>query len=83
MYAESNRVTFTDDVFSPHHFIDKFSAFTKSVPGRTTALGKDIASLTTSLPLRIFIKIAESRMDVMKVFITDAEGSPYAGGVLT
>lgn len=82
-YEESNRVAFTDDVLTPDHFLDKISAFTQSAPGRMTTLGKEIASLTTSLPPGIFIKIAESKMDSMKALITGAEGLPSAGGLFT
>jgi baculoviral IAP repeat-containing protein 6 len=37
--------------------------------------------LTTSLPPGIFLKIGESRQDVMKVLIIEVEGTPYAGGL--
>lgn len=44
-------------------------------------ISKEVATLTTSLPVGIFLKIAESRSDVMKVLIVGSEGSPYAGGL--
>jgi ubiquitin-protein ligase len=48
--------------------------------GRMNTISKEVATLTTSLPTGIFLKIAESRSDVMKVLIVGSEGSPYAGG---
>lgn len=44
-------------------------------------ISKEVATMTTSLPTGIFLKIAESRSDVMKVMIVGSEGSPYAGGL--
>lgn len=78
-YTEANRVAFTNDVLSQHDFINQFSVIRQSRPSRATALCKEIAILNTSLPPGIFVKIAGSRFDVMKVLITGAEGSPYAG----
>ncbi|KUJ08581.1 UBC-like protein [Mollisia scopiformis] len=46
-----------------------------------SALMKEIASLTTSLPPGIFLKISESRPDVMKALIAGVEGSVYEGGL--
>ena len=45
------------------------------------ALRKEIASLTTSLPDGIFVKISESRPDVMKVLIVAVDGTPYESGL--
>lgn len=81
VFTEAYKVTFTDDVLSGHNFHAEFSKLTSSPPGRMVALGKEIASLTTSLPSGIFLKIAEARPDVMKVLIVGAEGSHYAGGL--
>jgi len=80
-YIKENRVTFTDDVLTTHHFHKAFSAVKGSNVGRLSTIGKEIANMTTSLPPGIFLKIAESRSDVMKVLIIGPEGGPYAGGL--
>jgi hypothetical protein len=60
----------------------EFVALTTSPKkGRMNTISKEVATLTTSLPTGIFLKIAESRSDVMKVLIIGSEGSPYAGGL--
>ncbi|KAE8449676.1 hypothetical protein EG329_007451 [Mollisiaceae sp. DMI_Dod_QoI] len=84
-YTESNRVTFTEAVLTDHSLWKRYSQSTKPEPepGRMRVLSKEIASMTTSLPPGIFLKISESRPDIMKVLITGAEGSPYAGGLFT
>jgi len=81
IYTETNRVTFSDEILLGHRFYDDFSKLKSSPPGRMLMLSKEIASLTTSLPPGIFLKIADSRTDVMKVLIVGAEGSPYEGGL--
>jgi baculoviral IAP repeat-containing protein 6 len=76
-----NRVTFTDDVLASHRYHKAFSAVKDSNIGRLSTIGKEIANMTTSLPPGIFLKVAESRSDVMKVLIVGPEGGPYAGGL--
>lgn len=83
-YCEDNRVTFTDDVLSLHRFSTQFNGLKSSnTKGRLSAIGKEIANMTTSLPSGIFLKVAESRSDVMKALIVGIEGTPYAGGLFT
>ena len=80
-FHQENRVSFTDDVLQGHMFYSQFSKLKNSAPGRMIALGKEIANLSTSLPPGIFLKIGESRQDVMKALIVGVEGTPYAGGL--
>ncbi len=47
---------------------------TSSPPGRMAVLRREIASLPTSLPDGILVKISESRPDVMKVLIQGFDG---------
>lgn len=82
-FSEKNRVTFTDDVLTNHRFTKYFPSLRNSSRERMLAIGKDISSMTTSLPAGVFVKVAESRADVMKVLIVGVEGSPYAGGIFT
>ena len=74
-------MTFTDEVLLCHRYADNFKALQTSKRGRLTTISKEIATLKTSLPTGIFLKVAESRSDVMKVLIIGSEGSPYAGGL--
>ena len=81
-YCDDHRVTFTDDVLTLHRFSTQFNALKDSnTKGRLSAIGKEIANMTTSLPSGIFLKVAESRSDVMKAMIVGIEGTPYAGGL--
>ncbi|KAH7336439.1 hypothetical protein BKA65DRAFT_553089 [Rhexocercosporidium sp. MPI-PUGE-AT-0058] len=80
-FADDNKVTFTDEVLLHHRYTDHFKALQTSNRGRLTTISKEIATLKTSLPTGIFLKVAESRSDVMKVLIIGSEGSPYAGGL--
>ncbi|RDW76134.1 hypothetical protein BP5796_06955 [Coleophoma crateriformis] len=81
-FCESNRVTFTEDVLTPHKYHSLFtrSKFTTK-SGRMATIGKEIATMTTSLPPGIFLKVAESRSDVMKILIVGGDDSPYSGGL--
>ncbi|KAF4624608.1 hypothetical protein G7Y89_g13561 [Cudoniella acicularis] len=78
-YSKTNNLTFTDEVLDSHHFEKEFSKNTDSPRGRMAALWKEIANLTTSLPPRIFIKVSESRPDIMKVLIIEVEGTHEGG----
>ena len=82
-YAEENRVTFTDEVLKNHHHQRSIVgiATADSHRGRLNTIGKEIANMTTSLPVGIFLKVADSRTDIMKALIVGVEGSPYAGGL--
>ncbi len=82
-YMEENRVMFTDDVLKFHRYHRDFSDLRESGKGRLNTINKEIATMMTSLPTGIFLKIAESRSDVMKFLIVGVEGSPYAGGLFT
>jgi hypothetical protein len=80
-FSEANRVTFTDDVLVHHRFKQTFPSLKSSNQNRMLVIGREISSMTTSLPAGVFVKVAESRSDVMKVLIIGVEGSPYAGGL--
>lgn len=80
-FSEANRVTFTDDVLMNHRFKQEFTNLKSSNQNRMLVIGREISSMTTSLPAGVFLKVAESRSDVMKVLIVGVEGSPYHGGL--
>ncbi|TNY17926.1 hypothetical protein DMC30DRAFT_419335 [Rhodotorula diobovata] len=44
-------------------------------------LAKELAVLSTGLPPGIWVRVDESRIDVIKCLIAGPEGSPYAGGL--
>lgn len=82
-FSDQNKVTFTDDVLKNHRFTKSFPSLRHSSKDRMIAISKEISNMTTSLPAGVFVKVAESRADVMKALIIGVEGSPYAGGIFT
>lgn len=82
-FSENNRVTFSDEVLTLHKYGPSSHLVKDSKKGRLSTISKEIATLRTSLPPGIFLKVAESRSDMMKVLILGSEGSPYAGGLFT
>ncbi|KAI0638576.1 ubiquitin conjugating enzyme family protein [Trametes polyzona] len=54
------------------------------IPKRSLAIAKELAVLTTNLPVAwnssIFLRVDESRVDVIKALITGPEGTPYYNG---
>ncbi|RDL38301.1 uncharacterized protein BP5553_02641 [Venustampulla echinocandica] len=80
-FTEAKQVTFTDDVLVNHRLSHEWCKIQSPPPGRMTGLWKEIASWTTSLPPGIFVKVSDSRPDVMKILIIGVPGSPYAGGL--
>lgn len=80
-FAKDNKVTFSDDVLQNHRYATDVTALQSSNRGRLNTISKEIATLKTSLPPGIFLKVADSRSDAMKVLMIGSEGSPYAGGL--
>ncbi|OSD04457.1 ubiquitin conjugating enzyme family protein [Trametes coccinea BRFM310] len=54
------------------------------IPKRSLAIAKELAVLTTNLPVTwnssIFLRVDETRVDVIKALITGPEGTPYHNG---
>ncbi|GBE80076.1 ubiquitin conjugating enzyme family protein [Sparassis latifolia] len=54
------------------------------IPKRSLAIAKELAVLTTNLPVdwnsSIFMRVDETRVDVIKVLVTGADGTPYHNG---
>jgi len=55
-----------------------------NIPKRSVAIAKELAILTTNLPVAwdssIFLRVDETRVDVIKCLITGPEGTPYHNG---
>ncbi|KAF5321022.1 hypothetical protein D9619_001097 [Psilocybe cf. subviscida] len=54
------------------------------IPKRSLAIAKELAILTTNLPISwgssVFLRVDESRVDVIKALITGPEDTPYHNG---
>jgi len=54
------------------------------IPKRSLAIAKELAVLTTNLPVAwdssVFLRVDEARVDVIKVLIIGPEGTPYQNG---
>nr|GAT55606.1 predicted protein [Mycena chlorophos] len=50
-------------------------------PNKRLHLLKELATMATSLPEGIFVRVDEVRNDAIKVMIAGPEGTPYAGGL--
>ncbi|KAF9009093.1 ubiquitin conjugating enzyme family protein [Cyathus striatus] len=54
------------------------------IPKRSLAIAKELAILSTNLPVAwdssIFLRVDETRVDVIKALITGPEGTPYYNG---
>ena len=58
-YAEENRVTFDDDVLKNHRYLSEINNLKSSTSrGRLVTIGKEVATMTTSLPAGIFVKVS-------------------------
>ncbi|TFK43556.1 hypothetical protein BDQ12DRAFT_675170 [Crucibulum laeve] len=77
-----------DDDPTPHYkfyFNNEARMLANSdIPKRSLAIAKELAILTTNLPVAwdssIFLRVDESRVDVIKALITGPEGTPYYNG---
>ncbi|KAF9481960.1 hypothetical protein BDN70DRAFT_875580 [Pholiota conissans] len=54
------------------------------IPKRSLAIAKELAILTTNLPVSwgssIFLRVDETRVDIIKALVTGPEGTPYQNG---
>jgi ubiquitin-protein ligase len=67
-----------------HHWNSMFKGKYSPQPSKMIRLAQEIADLNSSLPIdytnSMFVRADEERIDVMKVMIFGAEGTPYASG---
>jgi hypothetical protein len=58
-FAEENRVTFDDGVLKNHRYLNEIKNLKSSnTKGRLVTIGKEVATMTTSLPPGIFVKVS-------------------------
>ncbi|KAF8627164.1 hypothetical protein AX15_004484 [Amanita polypyramis BW_CC] len=77
-----------DEDSTPHykfHFNNEARMLANSdIPKRSLAIAKELAILTTNLPVAwdssIFLRVDETRVDIIKALITGPEGTPYYNG---
>ncbi|KAL5530457.1 hypothetical protein ACEPAF_6715 [Sanghuangporus sanghuang] len=77
-----------DDEYSPsfkHYFNQEARMLANAdIPKRALAIAKELAVLTTNLPVAwdssIFLRVDEGRVDVIKALIIGPEGTPYQNG---
>lgn len=82
-YCKANCLTWDDSVFNLIHGNLRADAkrVMQSRPGRAKKLMTEMATMSTSLPPGIFVKVGESRTDVMKALIMGPKDSPYGYGM--
>ncbi|KAH0565305.1 hypothetical protein GP486_001305 [Trichoglossum hirsutum] len=64
-----------------HYHTTEIQLLRHSPKGRIMHLTKELATMATSLPEGIFVRVSDGRPDVMKCLITGPEGTPYEGGL--
>ncbi|KAF8655221.1 hypothetical protein AX16_003128 [Volvariella volvacea WC 439] len=78
-----------EDEDSPPHYKfyydnDARMLASSDIPKRSLAIAKELAILTTNLPVAwdssIFLRVDETRVDIIKALITGPEGTPYQNG---
>ncbi|KAI5116954.1 hypothetical protein M0805_001927 [Coniferiporia weirii] len=77
-----------DEDWSPSykHFFNSDARMlaNSDIPKRALAIAKELAILTTNLPVAwnssILLRVDESRVDIIKALITGPEGTPYYNG---
>lgn len=81
-YAECDmRMTTQSGTFSYQHvFAKEAEATAPASSKRTLYIAKEMAQFQPSLPSGIFVRVDESRMDLLKVLIIGPDVSPYRNG---
>ncbi|EFE31505.1 uncharacterized protein ARB_01653 [Trichophyton benhamiae CBS 112371] len=77
-FHQEHGVSRDEGVFDrTHAYYSKAITMTYSSPGRIKRMVTEVANMSTSLPIGIFVKVSESRPDVMKCLIMGPPDSPY------
>ncbi|KAG0148440.1 hypothetical protein CROQUDRAFT_654953 [Cronartium quercuum f. sp. fusiforme G11] len=67
-----------------HAYAKEILHVSSSYSARNTAIAKEHSTLSSALPVSwdssVFLRVHESRSDVLKVLITGPEGTPYSNG---
>ncbi|KAJ0865578.1 putative ubiquitin-conjugating enzyme E2, ubiquitin-conjugating enzyme/RWD [Helianthus annuus] len=66
---------------SDHHYIKKSSAMTQPPKNWAKKIQEEWKILEKDLPDTIFVRVYESRMDLLRAVIIGAEGTPYHDGL--
>ena len=67
-FTEENRVTFDDDVLKNHRYLAEIKNLKSSnTKGRLVTIGKEVATMTTSLPAGIFVKVTRPIKGILSV----------------
>lgn len=72
---------YTENVLHTHHYKAQASDLKQSPRGRVLHLTRELATMSTSLPQGIFVRVEDSRPDVLKALIVGPGGTPYEGGL--
>lgn len=72
---------YTENVLDTHHYKLQAGNLQQSPRGRVLHLTRELATMSTSLPQGIFVRVEDSRPDVLKVLIVGPGGTPYEGGL--
>ncbi|XP_050943878.1 probable ubiquitin-conjugating enzyme E2 25 isoform X7 [Cucumis melo] len=71
----------TVDDHSDHHYATKGSSLNQASKKWTKKIQDDWKILQNDLPETIFVRVYESRMDLMRAVIIGAQGTPYHDGL--
>lgn len=72
---------YTENVLKTHHYKAQAGNLKQSPRGRVLHLTRELATMSTSLPQGIFVRVEDSRPDVLKALIVGPGGTPYEGGL--
>lgn len=72
---------YTEGVLNTHYYKTQAGDLRQSPRGRVLHLTRELATMSTSLPQGIFVRVEDSRPDVLKFLIVGPGGTPYEGGL--
>ncbi|KAF3491950.1 uncharacterized protein GIQ15_01467 [Arthroderma uncinatum] len=77
-FHQKHGVSRDEAVFEQSHaYYHRALAMMHSGPGRIKRMVTEVANMSTSLPIGIFVKVSESRPDMMRCLIMGPPDSPY------
>ncbi|KAK2829910.1 hypothetical protein FQN49_007134 [Arthroderma sp. PD_2] len=77
-FHQEHAVSRDETVFEQSHaYYRRALAMQHSSPGRIKRMVTEVANMSTSLPIGIFVKVSESRPDIMRCLIMGPPDSPY------
>ncbi|KAG0633580.1 hypothetical protein HOY80DRAFT_1104511 [Tuber brumale] len=80
-YHDGMAFEYIEGVITTHYWNSQATSLTTSPRGRVLHLSREMATMSTSLPQGVFVRVEDGRPDIIKAMIVGPCETPYEGGL--